>query len=207
VPSRTSPGPWPLRYDAANMRSRRTGRVALLAVLTSTACGLAVYKFPSHRVALASAWLGIIGALVVYRLVAAVWDANPSPPLRAWRSRMPARLARWVVRARARARPNRPRSAIPAELARVEGLVIDSLTTASGVHRRLRPLARDIAADRLGLLRGLRIEAGGDAIRAAAGDRLWELIRPDRPMPANGFAPGFTIDELEAVVSALEKLN
>jgi hypothetical protein len=185
------------------MRSRRTERVAVLAGLTSAACGLAVYKFPSHRIALVSAWLGLIGALVVYRLVAAVWDANPSPPMRSWRWRMPARLARWV----ARARPGRPRSAIPAELARVEGLVIDSLTTASGVHRRLRPLAHDFAANRLGLLRGLRIEAGGEAIRAAAGDRLWELIRPDRPAPANGFAPGFTLAELDVVVSALENLG
>lgn len=89
----------------------------------------------------------------------------------------------------------------------MEGLVVDALTTASGVHRRLRPLARDIAADRLGLQRGLRIETGGDAVRRAGGDPLWELIRPDRPVPPDGFAPGLTVADLEVVVSALEKLS
>ena len=182
--------------------------MGVLAGLATAGCGVAIYRFPTHRSALASAWLGVIGALALYRLVAAVWDANPPAPSRSWRSGVAGRaVISTVARARSRAQPGWARRPVPAELARVEGLVTASLATAGGVHRRLRPLAREIAGDRLGLQHGLRMDSDGDAVRRAVGDPLWDLIRPDRTAPADSFARGLTLAELDVLVSALERLG
>ncbi len=42
--------------------------------------------------------------------------------------------------------------------------------------------------------------------RRLLGDETWELVRPDRPDPADRHAPGLASSALERVVVSLERL-
>jgi hypothetical protein len=92
----------------------------------------------------------------------------------------------------------------PDQLARVARAVQLGLDDASGAHVDLRPLLRGIAAQRL---RARRIDLDRDP-RAAEllGPEAWELLRPDRPRPADPFAPGFDEAALVRVLDAIEAL-
>ena len=71
------------------------------------------------------------------------------------------------------------------------------------MHRRLRPLLRELAAARL-RRRGVQLDHDGDRARELLGDELWEIVRPGRPMPADRFGPGLSGSELRRLVERLE---
>ncbi len=109
--------------------------------------------------------------------------------------------SRFAAAARGR-RPDPPRR--PRDLERMQTLVAGRAPTAIGVHQWLRPLLADIAATRLRLGHGIDL-----ADPAAAGqvpEPLWDLIRPDRPEPADRNAAGITPAELTVLVDQLEAL-
>ena len=106
-----------------------------------------------------------------------------------------------AVRARQRAHPSRP-----ATLERVEREVVLSSVSAFDLQVRLRPRLRAIAEHRLGSHRGLELDAGSPDVREALGPELWELLRPDRPMPRDRLAPGLTIARQAELLDRLEKL-
>jgi hypothetical protein len=89
----------------------------------------------------------------------------------------------------------------PADLERLERVVTERLT-ASGVHASLRPLLVEIAATRLGRRRAL---TAADA-KALLGDELWDLVRPNRPLPADPAGPGLSLNQLEQITERLEQL-
>ncbi|MFL5979701.1 MAG: hypothetical protein ACJ76O_13895 [Gaiellaceae bacterium] len=89
----------------------------------------------------------------------------------------------------------------PAELQRLERELTMAVATAFDVHVRLRPVVREIAGTRLAA-RGLRLDNGEEVL----GEELWELVRDDRPMPAQRHADGISRDALERVVERLETL-
>jgi hypothetical protein len=95
--------------------------------------------------------------------------------------------------------PRRPR-----DLERMQTLVAGRAPTAIGVHQWLRPLLADIAATRLRLGHG--IELADPAAARRVPEPLWDLIRPDRPEPADRNAAGITPAELTVLVDQLEAL-
>ena len=106
---------------------------------------------------------------------------------------------------RRRGRPA-PDSARPAPLVALERLVVTAGTNAVQVHAYLRPRLVEIASFRLAA-RGQTLERMPDAVgRELLGDRLWEIVRPDRPFPEDRRAPGVRPQELAGMLEVLERL-
>jgi hypothetical protein len=105
---------------------------------------------------------------------------------------------------RARVRGGAVTTRRPADLERFERLVTIS-ATASAVHLRLRPVLREIAAARLGR-RGISLDGSPGDARPILGEDLWELVRPDRPRPADPRGPGISLAQLTAFTDRLEDL-
>jgi hypothetical protein len=91
----------------------------------------------------------------------------------------------------------------PEQLVRVRRAVEGAASYAGDAHLLLRPMLREIAAERL-LDRGLALEHR-DA-QAVLGAELWQLVRPDRVPPRDAFAPGLGPRGVERVIEALERL-
>ena len=81
-----------------------------------------------------------------------------------------------------------------------------SLAFADQAHRTLIPLLRTVTAARLAMRRGVELERQPDAARRILGERTWDLVRPDRPPPADGLGPGPAEEEITAIVTQLENL-
>jgi hypothetical protein len=110
---------------------------------------------------------------------------------------------------RARAEPQHVRPRVPqrlAELERTERAVLLSAANAFDLHYRLRPILREIAAQRLATRRGLSLDGDTADARAVVGETAWELVRPDREPPHLRFAPGITAPVLSEVVASLERI-
>jgi hypothetical protein len=100
-----------------------------------------------------------------------------------------------------------PREALrPKELERLEREVTLGTSTAFDLHYRLRPILREVAEQRLADRRGLRLDRGGSDVKAALGEELWELVRPDRTPPEKRWAVGLGDDALGRAVERLEAL-
>ena len=106
-------------------------------------------------------------------------------------------------RKRVRRQPDRPDR--PADLVRLERLVVTGRSTAGDVHLRLRPVLKEVAAARL-RPHGVRLEHDPQDARALLGDELWEIVRHDRPWPSEPRAPGLAWEELSSVIARLEQL-
>jgi hypothetical protein len=94
----------------------------------------------------------------------------------------------------------------PAELERLEREVYLSLGSSFYLHHRLRPMLREVAANRLLLAHGLDLDARPSEAQALLGDSAWSWLRPDRPEPRDRWAPGPPITELTSVVDTLERI-
>jgi hypothetical protein len=90
----------------------------------------------------------------------------------------------------------------PPELVRVEREITFGMSSAGHLHTRLLPLLRDAAAARL----GIDFDLHPDRARIALGDETWELLRPDRPAPAERNAAGLPLRRVRSVVDQLEQL-
>jgi hypothetical protein len=97
-------------------------------------------------------------------------------------------------------------SARPRELAKLEREVVLGTATAFDVHMRLRPLLREIAAHRLASRRGLDLDTGSGAVRAALGEDVWRLVRPGVEPPDDRFAPGLPLPALRTALDTLERI-
>ena len=120
-----------------------------------------------------------------------------------------------LVRALSAVAPRAPLSrSVPAsrgtqrlpELDRTERAVLLSASNAFDVHYRLRPILREIAAQRLSTRRGLSLDVDTAASRAVVGEETWELVRPDREPPQLRFGPGIAAPQLREVVAVLERI-
>lgn len=90
----------------------------------------------------------------------------------------------------------------PAELMRIEREITLGGSSLGHLHSRLLPLLRDAAAARV----GLDFERHPERARRLLGDETWDLLRPDRPAPADRNAPGLALRRVRAVVDTLERL-
>jgi hypothetical protein len=132
------------------------------------------------------------GALALALLVPRPARAAPRPR----RPRGPTRL-----------RLARPRRRTTPDLAAVDRLLSLAISSAEDEYLRLRPLVTDIARQRLADHTGVRIDSAPEQAAALLGPETWELVRPDRPKPADRRARGIAPAHLRAVVEALERIG
>jgi hypothetical protein len=110
------------------------------------------------------------------------------------------------------ARPTRgrrraaPAPARPDQLLELERLVVSAGASALQVHAYLRPLLVEIASRRLAARGRTLARMPDEAARELLGDRLWEIVRPDRPFPEDRQGPGLAPQELRAMLGVLERL-
>jgi hypothetical protein len=71
---------------------------------------------------------------------------------------------------------------------------------------RLLPRLRALAAGRLHTRLGIDMEEDPEAAQAVLGDAAWDLLRPDWAEGRRHFDPGPSLDELEMLVAAIERV-
>lgn len=81
-----------------------------------------------------------------------------------------------------------------------------STYSAFHLHARVRPVLRDIAAHRLRTRYGVELDGEPARARELVGAAAWELVRPNRPPPADRLAVGPTVRQLRVVVEELEAI-
>jgi hypothetical protein len=149
---------------------------------------LAFSSVPRER--LLDGYVLFAGSLLMLGLVRAASESGTSE----------ASLYERALRRRER-RPERPQ-----ELGKLEREVALAASSSFDVHFRLRPVLRQIAAHRLSTRRGVDLDGGSPEVRAALGDELWELVRPDREPPDDRFGPGFPLARLRVALERLERI-
>jgi hypothetical protein len=168
-------------------------RTATVICLVGVGLGIAYALVPGRGALELQVCALVAGATVVLAAVLAVQDAFPTAGTSA--------LAAALKRRRA------PDPQRPPDLVAIERLVILAVATAFDLHYRLRPLLREIAAQRLADNRGLRLDAGGPRIERSLGEGLWELVRHDRPGPESRFGPGVRPQDLRRAIERLESIT
>lgn len=148
---------------------------------------LALTFLPGRRELALDLFLLLIAAGAILALVGALSAVAPRAPTR--RVSRPRRVSQRL-----------------AELDRTERAVLLSASNAFDLHYRLRPILREVAAQRLATRRGLSLDADTEASRAVVGETTWELVRPDREPPELHFAPGIAAPQLREVVAVLERI-
>jgi len=139
---------------------------------------------PSLRNVTLHVYVFVVGGLVMLGLVAAAGDAVP----RRHRSELDRALA-----------DAEPKETPLPELERLVRDVTLGTAAAFDLHARLLPQLREIAHARL--------ERSGHTFGPDTLGPWWDLLRPDRPAPAERFARGISPVELSALVAYLEKMS
>ncbi len=170
---------------------RRALTRSLEVTLVPTVClGLALALLPARAALAVHVWLLVVLAGGLLALVAAVRGSAPARP-----SSFDAAL----VRRRSQARGFADLERLGREVSMATGSAFD-------LHFRLRPTVRDVAAGLLRFRQGVDLDRQPVLARAALGDEAWELVRADRPAPAERRGPGMAPEQLDRVVSSLERL-
>jgi hypothetical protein len=165
---------------------RLFGAWLFLSALAALALGFARLLAPGWFELELDVFILVVGGLAIVDVVILLRNAYPL-------ERVPAIVAALE---REVEQPQRP-----PQLERLERELTMASATAFDLHARLRPQLREIATMRLAA-RGVRLE---DA-EGVLDEELWELVRPDRPPPANRHAEGIPPAELRRAVEALEAL-
>lgn len=143
----------------------------------------------SHERAL-DVYLLALGGLAMLALVSATSGAAPA--------------ARSSFDAALRPRP-RPQPSLPT-LEKTYRETVLGIARAFDFHVRVRPVLREIAAQRLASRRGVELDGEPAPARAALGEEAYELLRPGRLPPDRRFDPGVDAATLHRVLDALERL-
>jgi hypothetical protein len=168
-------------------------RTATVICLVGVGLGIAYALVPGRGTLELQVCALAAGATVVLAAVLAVQDAFPMAGTSA--------LAAALTRRRA-PDPHRPQG-----LVAIERLVFLAEAASFDLHYRLRPILREIAAQRLADSRGLRLDGGGPQVERVLGEGLWEIVRPDRPGPESRFDPGVRPQDLRRAIERLESLK
>jgi len=109
---------------------------------------------------------------------------------------------------RAAAGPPPPPVVRPVSRRAADTLVTLAAGSVGDLHFRVRPAMREIASQRLAANHGVDLEAPRDAQRAATlcGPVLWDIVRPDRPVPPVRNDPGLDHAAVASVIDRLEAL-
>jgi hypothetical protein len=103
-------------------------------------------------------------------------------------------------------RKQKPTAAQPLELLRMDRELVLGSADADHAHRRLLPLLRATAAARIAARHGFELGRRPEAARELLGDDVWELLRPDRPPPADRHDPGVPRERITAAIERVESL-
>jgi hypothetical protein len=102
--------------------------------------------------------------------------------------------------------PAAPVPSRPQQLVALERLVTTAGTSAVSAHAYLRPRLIEIVSHRLAA-RGQTLERMPEAVgRDLLGDRLWDIVRPDRRFPQDRRGPGVQAQELDAMLEVIRRL-
>jgi hypothetical protein len=76
------------------------------------------------------------------------------------------------------------------------------------LHFRFRPLLIDVVSDLLAVRARVDFHDQPEQAQALVGPDLWELVRPDRPVPAGRFTePGLDTPHLHRLLDDLERIT
>jgi hypothetical protein len=106
---------------------------------------------------------------------------------------------------RQRPAPHGPDDEPPLRLRQIADILKESEESEFGVDRSLRPLLLPIVAARLGR-RGVDLTLAPERARELLGERLWEIVRPDRAPAGDRVSRGLGGERLRAVIHRLEQL-
>ena len=106
---------------------------------------------------------------------------------------------------RRQAPPRAPDDELPSGLRQIVDVLRESEHSEFAVDRSLRPLLVPIVAARLGR-RGVDMALAPRRAHELLGDRLWEIVRPDRTSTAHRVGRGLGGDELREAIERLERL-
>lgn len=182
-----APDPWRSPEEAARAALLQATVVAALATV-ALLVGIAL--FPERLGFALTVSVLALGALALRALAQIVGSALPLASVAGF------------VRLPTRGRPQPP----PEQLARLVSLLRFSSMTSGDLHVRLRPLLRDVAGYRLAARHGVDLASQPDLARAILGPAAWDLVRPDRPEPADRQARGADPETLAAIIAALESV-
>ncbi len=169
---------------------RRAWRASKLFLLPTAAVAVALVLAPDRAALAIHIWLLVLLGLACIVLLQAVHTAYPTG-----NSPFLAGLRTTSLQAER-----------PSSLARTERELSMAGAAAFDVHFRLRPVLAELAADLLSTRRGIELERTPERAHAALGDEVWEIVRPDRPEPAQRHAPGLDQVQLDRIVTALERV-
>jgi hypothetical protein len=136
-------------------------------------------------------YLLLVGALVLLTFVGATEFATRSEP---------SAFEQALVR-------KKRRGARPDELESLERQVTLSVQNGFDFHVRLRPAVRDAAAAALWRLHGVDLDTEPDRARALLPPQVWDVVRPDLPLPEDRHAPGPSLAQIDAVVGEIERMS
>lgn len=164
-------------------------RLVALALLATAALLAAYIVTPAHLGTDLLLYLLLLTALAVWLLV-----------------RISARAHPGATDAKFQAALRRPsaRSLQPESLHQLERQLTYARTSSFDLHYRLRPLLREIAGQRLAARRNVSLDGQPERAATLLGPDAWDLLRPDRPPPADRHAPGLDRTALATIVAALE---
>jgi hypothetical protein len=158
------------------------GTLATLVLIAVT------WLFPDQTHLVGRAYIPLIAGIAISARVREILDGSPS-------GSRPAR--------RRRRSPSRDRFT---ELWRIEATLSVSPSSAKETYHRLRPVLREIAADRLAVGRRIDLDDDPARARAALGKEAWAMLRPDVPMPEDRSLPGPSLIRTEEIVTSLEAI-
>jgi hypothetical protein len=165
-------------------------RAVKVALGVSVGLGIAAFTVAGLRTVFLDAYLLAIGGVLLLALVRATRAQESSAK--------PSQLERALDAMRRMPAPDR-------KLALVRDLEL-STVNAFHLHVRVRPLLCEIAAHRLLRRYGVDLEAEPIRARELVGIAAWELVRPDRPPPADRLAAGQPVSQVREVVAELEAI-
>jgi hypothetical protein len=167
---------------------RRAWSVTQLFLLPTIGLAAALIFAPQRATLAIHVWLLVVLGLGLIAFLAVVVVAYPPTPS--------------LFEASLRRRP--PAVGRPASLSRLERELSMAGSAAFDVHFRLRPAITELATELLSSRRGIDLARDPARAHAVVGDDVWELIRPDRPQPAERHGSGIDEAQLGRIVTALE---
>ena len=166
--------------------------IVVLGILAASAGSWALYYFgPLTATAALRLGFGLAVGLIFLVVLPSIW------PQRLGRSEL-----EEALRPRRRTGRDQPRSLRQVEVA-VRLSV--SKTGAHELHYRLRPVLRELSISRL-RRHQVDLDTAPVVARAALGEELWQIVRPDRPAPDDPNGRGVALGALGSMVERLESL-
>jgi hypothetical protein len=163
-------------------------RVGGAFLLTTALLLVLVLAFPAQRRTFIAVYELVLGAIALAALVTSFRTLWPES---------------WTKSPFDRVREAPTRAERIDELDRIDRLVVLGCANAFDLHYRLRPLLRQLAAERLAARHGVDLEGDPERARPLLSDELWEVVRPGRELGRRS-GPGLQIDSLARLVQALE---